>query len=193
MKTHKEIFTHIYDKNIWGGSGGGSDPGNTIEYRALLQKFLKDRKIQTVVDYGCGDWAFSRLMDWRGIQYVGIDCVESVVKRNQKRFTEPNLVFMTADNYDMVGGAELLIVKDVLQHWSVADIDKFLIDATTKKDFKYILITNTASQTTDNQDIEPGDCRGLCARFEPLKKYNPVVLATIQTTILSEVLLITKE
>jgi SAM-dependent methyltransferase len=189
MRTHKEIFTHIYDKNIWGGSGGGSDPENTVEYRALLQKFLKERNIQSVVDYGCGDWAFSRLIDWTGIDYRGIDIVESVIRRNDKKYSKSNIRFFT---YMHPCHADLLIVKDVLQHWSNDSIRDFFDDIEYRHDFKYILITNTASQEYDNQDIEAGDCRGLCARFEPLSKYNPEVLATIQTTILSEVLLITK-
>lgn len=189
--THKEIFTHIYDKNIWGGSGGGSDPGNTVEYRALLQKFLKDRNINTVLDYGCGDWAFSRYIDWSRVEYFGVDVVESVIIRNTKKYGRNNIHFSVNDGIPLLQ-ADLLIVKDVLQHWSLNQITWFMDNVTGFCDFKYILITNTASQTADNQDIEPGDCRGLCARFEPLKKYNPVVLATIQTTILSEVLLITK-
>lgn len=189
MKTHKEIFTHIYDKNIWGGSGGGSTPENTVEYRALLQKFLKDYNIKTVVDFGCGDWSFSRLIDWSGIEYVGVDTVESVINRNIARYQKRNIHFVT---YMHPSSADLLIVKDVLQHWSNENIKDFFDDLEYRHDFKYILVTNTASQEFDNQDIQPGETRGLCARFEPLKKYNPVVLATIQTTILSEVLLITK-
>jgi cyclopropane fatty-acyl-phospholipid synthase-like methyltransferase len=192
--THKEIFTHIYDKNIWGGSGGGSDPGNTVEYRALLQKFLKDRDIKTVLDWGCGDWAFSRYMDWSGIHYVGVDVVDSVIIRNRKKYEKWNIEFYTTtEDWPHLRRYDLVIVKDVLQHWSNSQIDLFFSDIFRTLNFKYLLITNTASQTADNQDIEDGDCRGLCARFEPLKKYNPVVLATIQTTILSEVLLITKE
>lgn len=46
-------------------------------------------------------------------------------------------------------------------------------------------------QTIDNEDIEPGQTRGLSAKFGPLKKYNPEILAVIQTTITSEVSLIT--
>lgn len=193
MRTHKEIFTEIYDKNVWGGSGGGSDPGNTVEYRALLQRFMKDYEIKTVLDWGCGDWAFSRLMDWSEVHYVGVDVVDSVVTRNRKKYSTANIAFSTTENWPDSLYYELVIVKDVLQHWSNSQIDLFLGDLIRWGNFKYILITNTASQEYDNQDIQAGDTRGLCARFEPLKKYYPEILATIQTTILSEVLLITKE
>lgn len=193
MRTHKEIFTEIYDKNIWGGSGGGSDPDNTVEYRAFLQKFLKDYEIKTVLDWGCGDWAFSKLMDWSKVHYIGVDVVDSVISKNRNKYSGANIAFCTTENWPHDLHYDLVIVKDVLQHWSNSQIDLFLGDIIRWGNFKYMLITNTASQEYDNQDIEAGQTRGLCARFEPLKKYNPVILATIQSSILSEVLLITKE
>lgn len=188
MRTHKEIFTEIYDKNIWGGSGGGSSPGNTIEYRAFLQKFLKDYKIKSVLDYGCGDWSFSHLIEWSGVDYLGFDVVESVIQSNRKRYGSNDIRFTTMAT-DIVDTApfDLIILKDVLQHWSNYEIDRFL--CANVYDAKYILITNTQGET--ECDIEPGQCRGLSAKFEPLKKYNPDILAVIQTTITSEVSLIT--
>lgn len=186
MRTHKEIFTEIYDKNVWGGSGGGSSPENTVEYRKLLQKFLKDKKIKSVLDYGCGDWSFSRHIDWTGIHYLGYDCVESVVKNNHIQHRSETIKFTSLPVPEYHGFSELLIVKDVLQHWSNEDIINFLED---HKYFKYILITNTLG--TSENDITPGDCRGLSAKLYPLNQFNPEILAVIKTTITSEVSLIT--
>ena len=60
------------------------------------------------------------------------------------------------------------IVKDVLQHWNNKDIVSFLTHFGGK--FKYILITNTLG-TTEN-DITPGDCRGLSAKLYPLNQFK---------------------
>lgn len=188
MRTHKEIFTEIYHKNIWGGSGGGSSPENTVEYRALLQKFLKDYNIKSVVDYGCGNWSFSHLIDWTGIEYLGIDIVNSVVERNNILFGSDHVYFM---NYMDPTKADLLILKDVLQHWSNESIHYFFEDLEYAHDFKFILITNTSNQKYDFQDIEIGQTRGLSAKLHPLKKYNPKIIATIHTTETKEVSLIT--
>jgi hypothetical protein len=188
VKTHKEIFTEIYDKNIWGGSGGGSTPENTVEYRKMLQVFLKEKNIKTVVDFGCGDWAFSRLIDWTGVRYVGIDCVQTIIEANRKKYASDNIRFYGLADLPF-GGADLLIIKDVLQHWSNADIISFLNKQIPH--FKYILITNSNYQTSDDEDIEPGQSRGLSAKFYPLKQFNPEIIAVIKTTIVSEVSLIT--
>lgn len=193
MRTHKEIFTEIYDKNVWGGSGGGSSPENTVEYRKLLQKFLKDYEINSVIDYGCGDWSFSHLIDWSGINYLGVDCVESVIESNIKKHKKPGVSFQhfhTVPPYR----ADLLILKDVLQHWDNQSIIDFFNSIYRNPSFvivpiKYILITNTLG--TSENDITPGDCRGLSAKLYPLNQFNPEILAVIKTTITSEVSLIT--
>lgn len=185
---HKEHFTTIYRENTWGGSGGGSTPANTKEYRALLKKFLVDHNIKSVVDYGCGDWMFSRLVDWSGIRYLGIDCVESVIAENKRLFEGANIRFICTT--EIQARAQLLIVKDVFQHWRIEAIDKFLLDVIPN--FKFILITNNSDQIGDNQELngEPYT-RGLSAKFDPLKKYNAKILAEIITTEKKEVSLIT--
>lgn len=186
MRTHKEIFTEIYDKNVWGGSGGGSSPENTVEYRNLLQKFLKEKNIKSVLDYGCGDWSFSHLIDWSGIEYVGYDCVDSVITKNIVKHHSKNVAF-TSFIKGMGLCGDLMILKDVLQHLENDSIIDILEE--NKDNFKYILITNTLG--TSEHDITPGDCRGLSAKLYPLKQFNPEVLAIIKTTITSEVSLIT--
>ena len=86
--TCQEAFSNIYKNKIWGEnnigegwSGSGSSLQQTIKYREFLQKFLADHQIKSVVDVGCGDWTFSRAIDWTGIDYKGFDVVEDVIKK----------------------------------------------------------------------------------------------------------------
>jgi len=180
--THQEIFSKIYKTNLWGGSGGGSTPSNTVEYRALLQDFLWENDIKTVVDFGCGDWMFSHLMDWRDVQYLGIDCVASVIGVNKLRYEAPNIQFQLSGNPPP---SDLLILKDVLQHWDDASIVEFLDSVI--ENHKYILITNSPG---GYRDIITGETRGLSALDYPLNKYEPKILKVIKTTELKEVSLI---
>ena len=87
--SHIIAFSHIYEHAIWGknkegvaSSGGGSTLERTQEYRKLLQIFLHEKNIKTVVDAGCGDWEFSAHIDWTGIEYKGYDAVQSVIQKN---------------------------------------------------------------------------------------------------------------
>jgi hypothetical protein len=56
-RTMTRAFSKAYRDDHWqGGSGRGSTPKNTAEYREFIECFLRERKIRSVVDIGCGDW-----------------------------------------------------------------------------------------------------------------------------------------
>jgi SAM-dependent methyltransferase len=164
---HENAFTYIYDNGVWGGynqnnqdlgtSGGGSTEKNTREYRKLLELFLKEKEIKTVVDVGCGDWEFSKLIDWNGIEYLGYDVVKSVIEANNAKYATDTLHFVVGNFLTIeLPSADLLICKHVLQHISNQDILNFIPQL---KKYKYCLITNEVDPKTlssDNKNIKVG-------------------------------------
>lgn len=156
----EKVFSKIYSSGTWDGSGfslSGSQVEVTQEYIEYLQNFLKKNDIRSVVDLGCGDWAFSRYIDWAGIEYLGIDVVPSVVERNQRLFSEPNITFMYADGLNMdLPESDLFLCKDVFQHPPNAAIVTILEQAGK---YKYCLITNYIDLycgSRNNKDIKLG-------------------------------------
>src|SRR5689334_19166712 len=90
----RNAFDDIYRHDRWThGSGPGSLPSSTIEYRAFVERFIKENDVRTVTDLGCGDWQSSRLMDWSGLHYVGFDVVDFIVERNREQFARENVRF----------------------------------------------------------------------------------------------------
>lgn len=164
----REAFEKVYATNEWHyGSGEGSLRRHTRGYVQFLQQFLKEHDIRSVVDMGCGDWQFSRYIDWTGIQYRGFDLVQSVIEKNQKSFSKPNIEFVLYDgNFDSLPEADLLIAKDVLQHLSQENIMRFL---PTLKRFPMSLITNCVNPRglTENKQIVDGEFRYLDLRLSP--------------------------
>lgn len=158
-KNNTRVFQKIYTQNRWlFGSGEGSLPEITKPYREFLQQFLRDKNIQSVVDIGCGDWQSSRLIDWTGIKYLGLDVVPEVVEKNKRDFTSKNISFTVSDTtYETPPPTDLVIIKDVLQHWPNNVIQKFL---TTLKNYRYALITNDVDERT-NVDIAFGEHRAI--------------------------------
>ena len=140
MPSHAEIFDNVYRNNLWrGGSGSGSREDLTRGYRTFLQNFMRDQHIASVVDLGCGDWQFSRHVDWTGIDYTGVD-VSSVILGATKAFARDGIRFLNANAVsDPLPAADLLIAKDVFQHWSNADILAFL---PRLQNYRVALITN---------------------------------------------------
>ena len=147
-------FEHIYASREWGaGSGEGSAKAHTRGYVRFLRRFLRREGIRSVVDLGCGDWQFSRLIDWSGIQYDGFDIVPGVVGRNGWMFSASNVRFHHfTTHWQDLPKADLLIVKDVLQHWSNGTIRDFL---PTLERYPLALITNCVDpvdRPTVNED-----------------------------------------
>jgi SAM-dependent methyltransferase len=173
-----EIFTKIYDENFWGGgSGKGSDPKNAGPYLELLQSYLDDPKINSIIDLGCGDW---RLMETLKIPdnklYIGFDLVKSVIDTNIKNHSKSNIRFTLirdlSDFRNQTG--DLLIVKDVIHHWETKTIQFFI--QTILPNFKYTLITNGYNAENNNYEIETGKFRPIDLEAEP---FNMLTLKVV--------------
>src|SRR5690349_1940621 len=87
-----EIFNDIYGKNRWGGeqgsfhSGSGSTSEHAQSYAQLIKRFIRDHNIRRVLDLGCGDFRVGAQLLDTGVEYVGIDIVESLVCKNHELY-----------------------------------------------------------------------------------------------------------
>lgn len=177
----EEAFTRIYQDKLWGvdeqgqgTSGSGSTIASTEKYREMLKNFLEKNHIRSVVDVGCGDWRWLSPEFWEGITYTGYDIVESVILKNQEKFSSPTITFIHANGIDLdLPEADLLLCKDVLQHLPNEDILKL---SKQFKKFKYCLLTNDVCwigknseqiNGTLNKQISPGSGRMLDLTLPP--------------------------
>tara|TARA_Y100000389_G_C17460872_1_gene521593 strand:+ start:2899 stop:3480 length:582 start_codon:yes stop_codon:yes gene_type:complete len=179
-------FTNIYNKNIWGnGSGKGSSPDYNKKYIEFLESFIKEKNIQSIYDLGCGDWQFSQFVDWNGATYIGADCVKSVIQKNQNDYSDLdgriNFIHMDISNsvHEIKPNQDLIILKDILQHWSNIDIIKFM-DILVNQGHKYILLINGYKEAKGSDRTIENRYRyaKIDCRLEPLCKYKPEILFT---------------
>jgi len=96
----RERFERIYANNDWEyGSGEGSLPIHTKGYVTFIERFIARQEVKSVVDLGCGDWQFSRNIDWGMAHYKGFDIVKTVIDDNNHRFSSSNVEFcLSSDN-----------------------------------------------------------------------------------------------
>lgn len=193
MTDHIKAFTKVYEECHWGDNKseeykGSSGDGSSIEYNLgtyipFIRAFFKTRNINSVVDVGCGDWRCGELI-YRNlhIDYTGVDAYEALIERHKKQWAQHTWLHLNgyADRAQLPE-ADVLLLKDVIQHWTTAEIYTFLDDITASKKYKYILIINCCSQKTDNEDIDKSCMdtyrfRPLSANKLPLKKYKPEIL-----------------
>ena len=135
----KEVFKEIYINNLWStdkncknrkfNSGLGSHSKEIIdEYINSVVLFLKDLKVKPdVVDLGCGDFNVGKRISPLFESYTGVDIVEKLVKRNNSIFASDTISFVCKDiTKDDLPRADMICVRQVLQHLSNADIANFL-------------------------------------------------------------------
>jgi SAM-dependent methyltransferase len=182
--TLEQKFTDIYKRGAWskneqgeGISGWGSQPDVCQGYIRFIEHFMREKNIRTVVDAGCGDWLFSRFVDWSNVTYIGFEVVESLVARNNALFANDHISFVHADFLTIdLPPADLLLCKDVLQHLCHEDIVRFLPQL---KKYKYCLITNDLpvnSLPQPNPDTPTGEYRKLDLSQPPFNLPGVAVL-----------------
>jgi SAM-dependent methyltransferase len=101
---------------------------------------VREQGIHTVVDVGCGDWSFSRLIDWGDATYIGVDVVPELIASLQARYGNERRSFLAGDaRLVPLPAGELLVMKDVLQHWPNQAIADFL---PRLAGFRWAILTN---------------------------------------------------
>lgn len=162
------IFEKIYAGNKWKfGSGEGSRERYTRRYVRFLEKFLAERQIHSVLDFGCGDWQFSRRVNWGAVKYHGVDIVATVIEANQKNYQTETRKFSLIGEDTELDTADLFIAKDVFQHWSNDKIANFLPQL---RRYRYALITNCGDlYQCLNADIQNGGFRTLDLSKKPFR------------------------
>jgi glycosyltransferase involved in cell wall biosynthesis len=170
----ERVFSEIYDTNFWtNGSGPGSHKDNTVEYRKLLQKFFDDPLYNSYVDIGCGDWQIMELINIpENKVYHGYDIVQSVIDANNSRFQKKNIKFQQNADIDAIKAADLLIIKDVMMHWTNERVAYFLDNILPK--FKYALLTEGFNEDNKkfNTEINFGQFRNIDITQSPFNCKN---------------------
>ena len=176
MTWETSAFELIYLTNYWGTneegegtSGNGSTKEVTREYRRFLEELIREEKITSVVDGGCGDWEFSQFIDWGGADYLGIDISHVAINRAEERYAGPKVRFEQGSVIDELPSADLLIVKDVLMHLPIEDIHTFITNNLRPERYKVVLLTHNRSDTPskNNGDIPHGLYRRIDLRKNP--------------------------
>lgn len=195
----EDVFSIAYETAMWGRnsegkahSGAGSTLQNTRLYRLFLEDFISSHNIKSIVDYGCGDWESTQLLNLHGIDYIGIDVVKSVINQNEAKFGSPFVKFIYGNGNEVnLPSADLLICKDVLQHLPNSAIHTFI---TYLPKFKYCLIINDVDPeffTSTNPDIHAGNWRLIDLTKPPFNVKGEKILTFPAGGTTKQILLIT--
>lgn len=164
-KSNEDTFDRVYQRKLWGGSDFFSGDGSYrySEYVSVVTKFIKEKKIQSAMDIGCGDFTITKrlleqsdsLVDW-----IAVDCSSLAIERAQ-RYTElhTNLSVAKIDAcYDLLPKVDLILVRQVFQHLSNSSIEKILYNIENHSNPRFVIVTENVptSGFTPNKDLVAG-------------------------------------
>lgn len=150
--SNSQIFKEIYTKKLWSPeneknnhefySGTGSHFEEFSEtYIKRVKEFLSTFSNKpNVVDLGCGDFSIgSKLRNYCN-SYIAIDIFDELIERNKIHYKSHNVDFRVLDiTKDNLPSGDICFVRQVLQHLSNKNIEKFLTQIRGK--YSYLILT----------------------------------------------------
>ncbi|MFN3565563.1 MAG: class I SAM-dependent methyltransferase [Burkholderiaceae bacterium] len=131
-----EAFDRVYAQGLWGASsdepsGSGSYGRWADEYVEHVRSLAELEGLRTAVDVGCGDFHVGAELCDRFERYEAIDASRLIIERNRERFRHlPHVRFSVLDaTREPLPAADLIMIRQVLQHLSNAQIEAVLRNA----------------------------------------------------------------
>ena len=166
-----DVFSGIYQRNEWNGVESRSGPGSgsmaTRRTAAAIRLLVRGLAIGSVVDVGCGDGYW--MPDLPG--YVGIDVAPEALSIARGR--HPGRAYVLDAGTASLPPADLVIVRDVIQHLSLAD-GVALLDRIRAAEPLWLLASTFAG--TENRDVPTGGYAEPDLSTEPYALGPPVLL-----------------
>jgi SAM-dependent methyltransferase len=184
-KYMEKTFTKFYTDNHWKDdesiSGTGSNMDQTTEIRKILPGLLKKLNVKVILDIPCGDYYWMHKTPINVDKYIGADIVNEIIDENNKKYADKKTSFIKLDiTKDKIPKADLILVRDVLVHFSSADV--FAAINNMKSSGSKYLLTTTFTDRNRNIEIETGGWRPINLEAEPFKFPKPSVVINEKTT-----------
>lgn len=149
----RDIFTEIYQHNLWGDAESRSGNGSTLVATEMIRKALPDLflryGIKSVLDIPCGDRNWAVRMRWPE-KYIGADVVEELIDELNRKY--PGNDFRVLDIVrDKLPKVDLVFVRDLFGHLPHREV-AIALENIKRSGSRYLLTTTWPRVTGDEPD-----------------------------------------
>ncbi len=137
----KEYWEERY---LFGGTSGVGSYGKLAKFKAeIVNSFVKNNKINSVIEFGCGDGNQLSLFDFPS--YIGLDVSKTAIKLCVKRFGNDKRSFFLydpecfEDNHPRFK-AELALSLDVIYHLTEVNIFELYMKHLFSSSERFVII-----------------------------------------------------
>lgn len=135
-----------------GGRSGRGAYGKLALYKAeVINNFIKEHNISSMIDFGCGDGNQAFFLNCSS--YVGYDISKTVVEMCKKRFKEDSSKIFTSST-SALGNVDLTLSCDVVFH--LVEFDKFVeyLQQLFKFSNRYVIIYSSNEDSKCRKHIK---------------------------------------
>lgn len=150
MFNSKIYWENRYKKG--GHSGKGSYNEFAVFKASILNTFIKEHNITSIIDYGVGDGNQLKLLDTRDKKYIGIDVSPTVLSMCEFQFkNDKTKTFVLDTNLESNTSADLVMSCDVIYHLIEDHVYKEYMSKLFNMSNKYVIIY---APNVNNRDSE---------------------------------------
>ena len=134
----KDYWIRRYES---GGTSGMGSYGILAEYKAnVLNDFVSENQINSIIEFGCGDGNNLKSFDFPS--YLGLDVSDFVISKNKKIFKKNlNWAFMSLDDSKQFSfRADLTLSLDVIYHLVEDEIYERYMSELFNSSIKFVII-----------------------------------------------------
>jgi len=131
-----------------GGHSGEGSRGINAEYKAkVLNRFIAEHHVESLIEFGCGDGY--QLAKFEAPRYLGVDVSRTVIQQCQTRFAgDAQKRFVHADDYSGER-ADLALSLDVIFHLVENEVYKAYLERLFAAAERYVVIYSTSADVQD--------------------------------------------
>lgn len=176
-KSTEDVFTAIYEKNVWGSSESRSGAGSTMkateQLRNDLPRVVAKLNAKSFLDAPCGDFNWMQHCNLGVDRYIGADIVAKLVEDLNAKYASPSRTFCKLDiTSQPLPDADVFFCRDCLLHLSFEQVHGVL-DNFRRSNAKY-LITSTYRDGRANMDHFTGGARMINLCLPPFNLPEPL-------------------
>ena len=139
-----------------GGTSGDGSYGKLAEFKAeIINKFVAQNDVQTVVELGCGDGNQLGLMNYP--HYVGYDISQAAVEICTKMYasdTSKNFIHFSPDKFDGQAQAQLSLSLDIIFHLVEDEVFETYMHQLFHLAGQWVIVYSSNSEDQQSEAVE---------------------------------------
>lgn len=135
-----------------GGNSGAGSYNRLAEFKAdVLNEFVEENNINSVIEYGCGDG--NQLKYFKFKSYTGFDVSQTIIKKCQNLYkTDTSKAFKLITDYNN-DKADLTLSLDVIYHLIEDNVFNEYMSKLFSSSNKYVIVYSTNDDEHENNNI----------------------------------------